>query len=97
MPRPPLAAVVSNAVSYTHLDVYKRQIIYRATVKDGPLRNEVGGSSDEARWVSIRDIKGLRTLSLVQAAMRMAVIEQRGRGSGRRPNNRQAKASKPGK
>ena len=81
----------------TDPELHTIRIIYRATVKDGPLRNEVGGSSDEARWVSIRDIKGLRTLSLVQAAMRMAGIDQRGRGSGRRPNNRQAKASKPGK
>ncbi len=81
----------------TDPELHTIRIIYRATVKDGPLRNEVGGSSDEARWVSIRDIKGLRTLSLVQAAMRMAGIDQRGRGSGRRPNNRQAKASKPSK
>lgn len=81
----------------TDPELHTIRIIYRATVKDGPLRNEVGGSSDEARWVSIRDIKGLRTLSLVQAAMRMEGIDQRGRGSGRRPNNRQAKASKPSK
>lgn len=81
----------------TDPELHTIRIIYRATVKDGPLRNEVGGSSDEALWVSIRDIKGLRTLSLVQAAMRMAGIDQRGRGSGRRPNNRQAKASKPSK
>ena len=81
----------------TDPELHTIRIIFRATVKDGPLRNEVGGSSDEARWVSIRDIKGLRTLSLVQAAMRMAGIDQRGRGSGRRPNNRQAKASKPSK
>ena len=81
----------------TDPELHTIRIIYRATVKDGPLRNEVGGSSDEARWVSIRDIKGLRTLSLVQAAVRMAGIDQRGRGSGRRPNNRQAKASKPSK
>ena len=81
----------------TDPELHTIRIIYRATVKDGPLRNEVGGSSDEARWVSIRDVKGLRTLSLVQAAMRMAGIDQRGRGSGRRPNNRQAKASKPSK
>ena len=81
----------------TDPELHTIRIIYRATVKDGPLRNEVGGSSDEARWVSIRDVKGLRTLSLVQAAMRMAGIDQRGRGSGRRPKNRQAKASKPSK
>lgn len=81
----------------TDPELHTIRIIYRATVKDGPLQNEVDGSSDEARWVSIRDVKGLRTLSLVQAAMRMAGIDQRGRGNGRRPNGRQAKANKPNK
>ncbi len=65
-------------------ELHTIRIIYRASVKDGPLRHEVGGSSDEARWVPIKEIKGLRTLSLVQAAMRMAGIEQRGRSSNRR-------------
>lgn len=60
------------------------RIIYRATTIDGPLRNEVDGSSDEARWVPIRDIRGLRTLSLVQISMRMAGITQRAAGGGRR-------------
>ncbi|MCA0379163.1 MAG: NUDIX hydrolase [Actinobacteria bacterium] len=81
----------------TDPELHTIRIVYRATVKDGPLRNEVGGSSDEARWVSIRDIKGLRTLSLVQTAMRMAGIDQRGRAGGRRPGNRQSKATKPSK
>lgn len=81
----------------TDPELHTIRIIYRATVKDGPLRNEVGGSSDEARWVSIREVKGLRTLSLVQTAMRMAGIDQRGRGNGRRPNSRQAKTNKPSK
>ncbi len=79
----------------TDPELHTIRIIYRATVKDGPLRNEVDGSSDEARWVAIRDVKGLRTLSLVQAALRMAGIDQRGRGGQRRPGNRQNKPSKP--
>lgn len=64
-------------------ELHTIRIVYRASVKDGPLRNEIGGSSDEARWVPLRDVRGLRTLSLVQTGMRMA-------GMGRRPqNNRQ--------
>jgi hypothetical protein len=71
------------------------RIVYRASVKDGPLRNEVGGSSDEARWVPIREVKSLRTLSLVQTALRMAGVDQRGRGSGqRRSGSRQGKNEK---
>lgn len=78
----------------TDPELHTIRIIYRASVKDGPLRNEVGGSSDEARWVAIRDVKGLRTLSLVQAAMRMAGIDQRNRGGNRRPANRQGRSNK---
>lgn len=81
----------------TDPELHTIRIIYRASVKDGPLQNEVGGSSDEARWVPIREIKALRTLSLVQSALRMAGIDQRGRGGGRRPANRQNKANKPSK
>jgi len=76
-------------------ELHTIRIIYRASVKDGPLRHEVGGSSDEARWVAIRELKSIRTLSLVQTAIRFAGIEQRGqrgRGSGgRRQANRSTK------
>lgn len=76
-------------------ELHTIRIVYRASVKDGPLRHEVGGSSDEARWVPIRDIRSLRTLSLVQTGMRMA-------GIGRRPQSKQgakagARAAKSGK
>ncbi|MFV0434093.1 MAG: NUDIX hydrolase [Leucobacter sp.] len=64
-------------------ELHTIRIVYRATVKDGPLRHEIGGSSDEARWVPIREIRSLRTLSLVQTALRMAGI------TGRRPASRQ--------
>src|SRR5690606_23110757 len=52
-------------------ELHTIRIVYRASVKDGPLQNEVDGSSDEARWVAIREIRSLRTLSLVQTGMRM--------------------------
>ncbi|MBP1326570.1 ADP-ribose pyrophosphatase YjhB (NUDIX family) [Leucobacter exalbidus] len=58
-------------------ELHTIRIVYRATVKDGPLRNEIGGSSDEARWVPLREIKTLRTLSLVQTGLRMAGITLR--------------------
>lgn len=66
----------------TDPELHTIRIIYRASVKDGPLRHEIGGSSDEARWVPLREVRGLRTLSLVQTGMRMA-------GIGRRPQTRQ--------
>lgn len=64
-------------------ELHTIRIVYRASVKDGPLRHEIGGSSDEARWVPIREVRSLRTLSLVQTGMRMAGI------TGRRSPNRQ--------
>lgn len=71
-------------------ELHTIRIVYRGSVKDGPLRNEVGGSSDEARWVAIKDLRSLRTLSLVQTSLRMAGIDQRGsrgsRGRGPRQN-----------
>lgn len=73
-------------------ELHTIRIVYRAAANDGPLRNEVDGSSDEARWVPIREIKSLRTLSLVQVAIRMAGIDQRGRGGGHR-----RQASRPSK
>ena len=78
----------------TDPELHTIRIVYRATVKDGPLRNEIGGSSDEARWVALRDVKSLRTLSLVQTSMRMAGIEQRSRSNGRRQSGRQVNTSK---
>lgn len=65
-------------------ELHTIRIVYRATVKDGPLRHEVGGSSDEARWVPLRDIRSLRTLSLVQTGIRFAGIDSRGRSGQRR-------------
>ncbi|MBL3699513.1 NUDIX hydrolase [Leucobacter luti] len=70
-------------------ELHTIRIVYRASVKDGPLQNEVDGSSDEARWVPIRDIGSLRTLSLVQTGLRMA-------GMSRRQPNRSGKPGKAG-
>lgn len=63
----------------TDPEMHTIRIVYRATVQDGPLQNEVDGSSDEARWVPLKDVHALKTLSLVQTGLRMAGI-QRGRG-----------------
>lgn len=67
-------------------ELHTIRIVYRAAVKEGPLRNEIDGSSDEARWVPIREIRSLRTLSLVQTGIRMAGIDQRGRARGGKQN-----------
>lgn len=75
----------------TEPELHTIRIVYRASVKDGPLQNEIDGSSDEARWVPLREIRALRTLALVQTGMRMAGIDPRGRGGVQR---RQGRATK---
>ncbi len=73
-------------------ELHTIRIVYRASVQDGPLRNEVDGSSDEARWVSLAEVKSLKTLSLVQTGMRMAGLPRRANGSSsrRRPRPKSA-------
>lgn len=58
-------------------DLHTIRIVYRATVNDGPLVNEVDGSSDEARWFPLKALSNVRTLSLVQTGLRMAGISRR--------------------
>lgn len=58
-------------------ELHTIRIVYRATVLDGPLRHEIGGSSDEARWVPLKEVGALKTLSLVQTGLRMAGISRR--------------------
>lgn len=72
-------------------ELHTIRIVYRASVKDGPLRHEVDGSSDEARWVSLREVRSLRTLSLVQTGMRMAGIGRRPQGERGKPQGSRAK------
>jgi len=69
-------------------ELHTIRIVYRATVNDGPLRFEVGGSSDEARWVPISEIRSLHTLALVGTAMRMAGIRPQGQAAPKSRNRR---------
>ncbi|MEV8338133.1 NUDIX domain-containing protein [Leucobacter sp. NPDC077196] len=78
-------------------ELHTIRIVYRATVIDGPLRNEIDGSSDEARWVALRDLKSLRTLSLVQTGLRMAGLNRRPAAKPGKGANRQSRTAKPRK
>ena len=78
----------------TDPELHTIRIVYRATVKDGPLRHEIGGSSDEARWVPLREIKALRTLSLVQTSLHMAGINLR-KQTAKTPKAAQPKQAEP--
>ncbi len=50
-------------------DLYALRIIYLASVTGGELRAEVGGSSDEARWVPIAEVSDLKRVSLLDVAL----------------------------
>ena len=45
------------------------RIIYRARVVGGALTNEIGGTTDEARWVTLEEVAELPTVSLVSVAL----------------------------
>lgn len=51
--------------------LYAMRIVYRARVVGGDLRNEVGGSSDEARWFPLDAIHELTRVSLLEVALRL--------------------------
>lgn len=51
--------------------LYAMRVVYRGRVVGGELRNEVGGSSDEARWVRLDEIRRLKRVSLVDIALRL--------------------------
>jgi ADP-ribose pyrophosphatase YjhB (NUDIX family) len=55
--------------------LYAMRIVYRARVTGGELRNEVGGSSDEARWFPLEQVPELHRVSLLDIALRLNAEE----------------------
>ena len=47
------------------------RIVYTGRITGGELRNEVGGSTDTARWFPLTTLAGVPTISLVDAALRL--------------------------
>ena len=45
--------------------------VYAARITGGELRNEIGGSTDEARWIPLTEVAGLDRVELVDAAITM--------------------------
>ena len=45
------------------------RVIYRAHVVGGELANEVGGTTDEARWFPLDEVVGLHRVELVDIAI----------------------------
>ncbi len=55
--------------------LYAMRVLYRGSVVGGELRNEVGGSSDEARWVPLAEVPELKRVSLLDIALRLNEAE----------------------
>ena len=51
------------------------QIIYRVTITGGTLRPEVGGSTDECRWMRREDLPGMPLVDLVERVVPLAFGE----------------------
>jgi len=45
------------------------RIVFRARIVGGSLAHEIGGSSDEARWVPLSEVAALPTVTLVGIAL----------------------------
>jgi 8-oxo-dGTP diphosphatase len=55
--------------------LYAMRVVYRASVIGGELRNEVDGSSDEARWFPLDEVPRLKRVSLLDIALRLNASE----------------------
>lgn len=55
--------------------LYAMRVVYRASVVGGELRDEIGGSSDEARWFSLDEVPRLKRVSLLDIALRLNAAE----------------------
>ncbi|WP_026482029.1 NUDIX hydrolase [Agromyces subbeticus] len=55
--------------------LYAMRVVYRASVVGGELRNEIGGSSDEARWFGLEEVPRLKRVSLLDIALRLNAAE----------------------
>lgn len=52
--------------------LHSLRVIYRARVIGGELANEIGGTTDEARWIPLGAINDLPLTSLVEVALKMS-------------------------
>ena len=48
------------------------RVVFEARVVGGELRNEVDGTTDEARWFPLADVPGLPRVALVDLALELA-------------------------
>ncbi len=57
-------------------DLRALRVIYRGHITGGELTHEVGGTTDECRWVPLDEVASLKRVSLVDAAMELLAGSQ---------------------
>jgi 8-oxo-dGTP diphosphatase len=48
------------------------RVVFEGEVVGGELTREVGGTTDEARWIPLEEVRSLRRVPLVDRSLRMA-------------------------
>jgi ADP-ribose pyrophosphatase YjhB (NUDIX family) len=56
----------------TEIDMHRIRLVYRASITGGVLTNEVGGSSDLARWFARAEVKRLDLVEVGSLGARLA-------------------------
>lgn len=69
--------------------LHSLRLIYRARIVGGDLRPEVGGSTDDVRWVPLRELPRLERVPLVDVGVR---LWRQAEGAGSFPRPPQGKA-----
>ena len=54
------------------------QVVYRARIVGGQLRNEQDGSTDRAEWFALDEAESLPLVELARAGVRLATVRQPG-------------------
>lgn len=58
----------------TREPLHTLRIVYRARIVGGRLRNEKDGSTDRAEWFTLRDVRSLQRVKLVDISLKMAGV-----------------------
>lgn len=59
-----------DVTSFADVEVHSICVFYRVRVTGGALRDEVGGTTDVARWVPLAQVRGLPRAGTVDEALR---------------------------
>lgn len=65
-----LVVPAEERISNPGVAQHNLRIIYAASIVGGELTFEVGGSTDEARWVPLEEVEGLTSVGLIAEGLR---------------------------